>query len=102
MEHQLQKEEGMQGIQQDMGMEAQETGPMKIEMLQSHGVNIKDIEKLQAAGLYTIEAVCYSTLKTLTQIKGITDAKASKLLETGCFFITSVIAITRIFSQHRS
>ena len=73
-------------VLQDDGFQQQQqedaaTGPIKIERLQDHGVNMKDIEKLQQAGLYTVEAVLYSTMKTLTQVKGITDAKASKLLE---------------------
>jgi hypothetical protein len=82
---------------------------------QDHGVILKDIEKLQAAGLYTVgkqtymrtatrqihsstdhtqicrfihthaqvESVAYSTLKSLTAIKGITDVKATKLIDAG-------------------
>lgn len=60
--------------------EEEEVGPIGINRLQECGINAKDIEKLQAAGLHTVEGVAYSTLKSLTAIKGITDQKAAKLL----------------------
>lgn len=72
------EEQQYQGQEEDM-----DVGPIKIERLQEEGINVKDIEKLQAAGLYTVEAVAYSTLKTLTAIKGITDVKAAKLIDSG-------------------
>lgn len=60
--------------------EEEEVGPINILRLQECGVNVKDIEKLQANGMHTVEGVAYSTLKSLTAIKGITDQKAAKLL----------------------
>jgi hypothetical protein len=104
MEEQHQEEQQVMEEQQEE--EAGEVGPLKIEILtvptfsrlspicpslisrrrcapQEQGANMKDIEKLQAAGLYTVEAVAYSTLKSLTAIKGITDVKALKLIDAG-------------------
>lgn len=88
--------------QQQGEAEVEEGGPIKIERLQDHGVNIKDIEKLQQAGLYTVEAVCYSTLKTLTQVKGITDAKAIKLLEVASKLVpTGFTTATEFFKRRQ-
>lgn len=82
MQQQAMPMEAQQQEQQQFEEEEGDVGPMKIENLQEQGVNVKDIEKLQAHGLYTVEAVAYSTLKTLTAIKGITDVKATKLIES--------------------
>ena len=60
---------------------AEETGPMMIARLQEHGVNVKDIEKLQQAGFNTVESVAYATKKVLCDIKGISEAKADKMAE---------------------
>lgn len=81
--------------------EQEESGPIRIERLQDHGVNIKDIEKLQQAGLFTVEAVLYSTLKTLTQVKGITDAKANKLLEVANKLIPTGFTTATEFLKRR-
>jgi DNA repair protein RAD51 len=47
---------------------------------QSCGINATDVKKLMEAGFFTVEAVAYATRKQLTEIKGISDAKADKLL----------------------
>lgn len=41
----------------------------------------------QAAGLYTVEAVAYSTKKALLAIKGISEAKADKILAAAASLI---------------
>jgi DNA repair protein RAD51 len=38
------------------------------------------IKKLVAGGLHTVESVAYSTIKSLTAIKGIAEPTAQKLL----------------------
>mmetsp|Transcript_7812 Transcript_7812/g.11801 ORF Transcript_7812/g.11801 Transcript_7812/m.11801 type:complete len:353 (-) Transcript_7812:53-1111(-) len=53
---------------------------LPIVRLQECGINVKDIEKLQQAGMHTVASVAYSTTKSLTAIRGITDVKAAKLL----------------------
>lgn len=75
-----QKVEDQEQLYAEDTHEEEQSGPIPIGKLQECGVNIKDIEKLQAFGMYTVESIAYSTLKTLTTIKGITDAKAQKLL----------------------
>jgi len=56
-----------------------ECGPQPVEMLAEHNVNATDVKKLKDAGMFTVEAVAYSTLRHLCEIKGISEAKAQKL-----------------------
>eukprot|EP00466_Bigelowiella_natans_P017316 jgi/Bigna1/83524/fgenesh1_pg.110_\ len=60
--------------------EEEETGPLPIDRLEGSGINASDVKKLVAAGYHTVESVAYATRKELTAIKGISEAKADKLL----------------------
>lgn len=60
--------------------EEEECGPTPIGDLEHQGINASDVKKLREAGYNTVESVAYSTRKALTKIKGISDAKADKLL----------------------
>lgn len=48
--------------------------------MQQCGINANDIKKLEDAGFHTIEAVAYAPKKELLNIKGISEAKAEKIL----------------------
>ena len=50
-------------------------------MMQEHGINMADINKLKASGIATVMAVLMTTKKELLNIKGISEAKADKLFE---------------------
>lgn len=52
-----------------------------ITSLERDGITAGDIKKLQEAGYHTIEAVAYAPKKNLLAIKGISDAKAEKILQ---------------------
>lgn len=58
----------------------QQFGPLCVSKLEQNGISSGDIKKLQEAGLHTIEAVAYTPKKMLLAIKGISDAKADKIL----------------------
>lgn len=47
---------------------------------QQCGISASDIKKLEDAGFHTIEAVAYAPKKELLNIKGISEAKADKIL----------------------
>lgn len=47
---------------------------------QQCGISASDIKKLEDAGFHTIESVAYSPKKELLNIKGISEAKADKIL----------------------
>lgn len=56
------------------------SGPQGIHALEGNGITAGDIKKLQEGGLHTVEAVAFSTKKALIEIKGISEAKADKLI----------------------
>ena len=72
---------------------------MPIAELEKHGINASDVKKLMDAGMYTVEAVgsvscrgvtvalpshssqvAYATKKSLLDVKGISEAKADKIV----------------------
>lgn len=55
-------------------------GPLLINKLESQGINASDVKKLMDAGMHTVESVAYATKKQLCEIKGISEAKAEKLI----------------------
>ncbi|KAG0433780.1 hypothetical protein HPB47_019590, partial [Ixodes persulcatus] len=55
-------------------------GPVRIQKLEGNGIGAADIKKLEEAGFHTVEAVAYAPKKQLLTIKGISEAKADKLL----------------------
>jgi DNA repair protein RAD51 len=50
-------------------------------VIQKNGITAGDIKKLQEGGYFTVEAVAYAPKKDLIAIKGISEAKADKLLQ---------------------
>lgn len=48
--------------------------------LQQCGISNSDIKKLEDGGFHTVEAVAYAPKKELLNIKGISEAKADKIL----------------------
>lgn len=52
---------------------------------QEAGISSSDTKKLADAGLHTVEAVAFTPKKTLCTIKGISEAKADKILTEGEF-----------------
>ena len=56
-------------------------GPMPISQLESVGISSTDVKKLMDNGYHTVEAVAYATMKALTSIKGLSEAKAAKILQ---------------------
>uniref|UniRef100_A0A3Q2UI66 RAD51 recombinase n=1 Tax=Fundulus heteroclitus TaxID=8078 RepID=A0A3Q2UI66_FUNHE len=56
------------------------------------GISASDIKKLEDAGFHTIEAVAYTPKKELLNIKGISEAKADKVLvRNASLFIYTLI-----------
>lgn len=49
-------------------------------VIQGQGITSGDIKKLQEAGFNTIESVAFATKKHIITIKGISEAKADKIL----------------------
>ena len=58
-------------------------GPLPIASLEQHGLTAGDVKKLVEAGYNTVESVVYAPKKNLLAIKGISEAKADKILAEG-------------------
>ncbi|RWS13037.1 meiotic recombination protein Dmc1-like protein [Dinothrombium tinctorium] len=52
-----------------------------IDLLQTQGINVADINKLKTAGIFTIKGVQMTTRKKLGAIKGLSEAKVEKIKE---------------------
>jgi len=50
-----------------------------LELLAEHGIAENDIQKLNNAGYYTIESIAHATVRKLADVKGISEAKVTKL-----------------------
>ena len=50
----------------------------RIEELESHGISKNDV-KLKAGGFHTIESLAHSSVRQITNVKGVSDQKAAKL-----------------------
>jgi DNA repair protein RAD51 len=53
--------------------------------LQEAGISASDTDKLVKAGYHTVEAVAFTPKKQLLTVKGISEAKADKILTEGKF-----------------
>jgi len=69
-----------QNVNADEDDDCEDDGPMLIGKLEGNGITAGDIRKLQEAGFHTVEAVAFVPKKHLLSIKGISEAKADKLL----------------------
>uniref|UniRef100_A0A914UKS0 Meiotic recombination protein DMC1/LIM15 homolog n=1 Tax=Plectus sambesii TaxID=2011161 RepID=A0A914UKS0_9BILA len=52
-----------------------------VELLQSHGINVSDIKKLQGVGICTIKGIMMTTKRRLNDVKGLSEAKVDKIKE---------------------
>jgi DNA repair protein RAD51 len=77
---QQQEEDVEEKAVDEVGVEEEEAGPMMVSRLEACGINASDVKKLMDAGYHTVESVAYATKKSLITVKGITEAKAEKLL----------------------
>eukprot|EP00005_Dracoamoeba_jomungandri_P003077 CAMPEP_0174260608 /NCGR_PEP_ID=MMETSP0439-20130205/10068_1 /TAXON_ID=0 /ORGANISM="Stereomyxa ramosa, Strain Chinc5" /LENGTH=340 /DNA_ID=CAMNT_0015344887 /DNA_START=46 /DNA_END=1068 /DNA_ORIENTATION=+ len=76
----MSRQKKQQEVVEEEFADEEEFGPIMIQKLETQGISAADVKKLMGAGLYTVEAVAYSTKKDLCKIKGISDGKADKIL----------------------
>lgn len=86
----------------DIIEEEEEAGPVPIQRLEGQGINATDIKKLREAGLHTVESVAYSTIKSLTEVKGISEGKAMKLVASASKIIPMGFTTATEFSLQRA
>ncbi|KAI3636110.1 hypothetical protein MIR68_005991 [Amoeboaphelidium protococcarum] len=68
----------MPQVEEDQGEEI--AGPTPITKLEECGIGAADVKKLVEAGFNTVEAVAYTPKKVILNIKGISEAKADKII----------------------
>ena len=51
----------------------------RIEELENHGISKNDVQKLKTGGFHTIESLAHSSIRQITNVKGVSDQKAAKL-----------------------
>ncbi|KAH6563483.1 hypothetical protein BASA50_004737 [Batrachochytrium salamandrivorans] len=93
----------VQQSQQQTQMEEEESsGPLRIEKLEEFGITKGEIEKLKEAGFHTVEAIAFTPKKSLLGIKGISDAKADKVLMEASKLVPMGFTTATEFHQRRS
>ena len=85
--------------QQDVG--DIQVGPLLISTLEKQGIAASDIKKLQEGGFNTVEAVAFSTKKTLIAVKGISEAKADKIMAAAQTLVPMSFASANDYDQLR-
>jgi DNA repair protein RAD51 len=66
---------------EEEGEGEEDNGPTSINELENHGISASDIKKLLTGNFFTVESLTMTPRKTLLAVKGISDAKADKIME---------------------
>ncbi|XP_053300503.1 DNA repair protein RAD51 homolog 1 isoform X2 [Pleuronectes platessa] len=82
--------------------EEENCGPQPLSRLEQCGISASDIKKLEDAGFHTIEAVAYTPKKELLNIKGISEAKADKILAEAAKLVPMGFTTATEFHQRRA
>ncbi|XP_058465243.1 DNA repair protein RAD51 homolog 1 [Malaya genurostris] len=77
-------------------------GPILIGKLEVNGITAQDIKKLAEAGFHTVEAVAFAPKKQLIAIKGISEAKADKILLEATKLVPMGFTTATDYHQKRS
>ncbi|NXK67754.1 RAD51 protein, partial [Sylvietta virens] len=86
----------------DTSAEEESFGPQLISRLEQCGINANDVKKLEEAGFHTVEAVAYAPKKELLNVKGISEAKADKILAEAAKLVPMGFTTATEFHQRRS
>lgn len=78
-----------------------QAGPLLIQTLEKQGIAAGDIKKLQEAGYNTVESIAFTTKKTLINVKGISEAKADKIMAAAAQLVPMGFASASDYNQIR-
>lgn len=73
-----------------------------ILLREEYGISAVDIKKLTEAGYYTVESIAYTPKKAVLGIKGISEAKADKILTEAAKLIPMGFTTATEYHQRRS
>jgi len=88
--------------QQEDEEEVEDGGPILVSKLEQHGISANDIKKLTESGFFTVESLAYTPKKALLAIKGISEAKADKILSEVIKLVPMGFTTATEFHQKRS
>ncbi|CAR26161.1 hypothetical protein ZYGR_0E01440 [Zygosaccharomyces rouxii] len=88
--------------EQDMEDDMALASFVPLEKLQVNGITTSDLKKLREFGLHTAEAVAYAPRKQLMEIKGISEAKADRLLNEAARLVPMGFVTAADFHLRRS
>ncbi|KAG5438492.1 hypothetical protein PCANB_002596 [Pneumocystis canis] len=77
-------------------------GPTPLSKLEGNGISASDIKRIIEAGYNTVEAVAYTPKRAILLIKGISEAKADKLLSEASKLVPMGFTTATEFHQRRS
>ncbi len=77
-------------------------GPLPVQKLEEHGIGATDVRKLMEAGYYTVESIAYTPKKQLLLVKGISEAKADKIIAECAKLIPMGFTTASEFNQRRA
>ncbi|PJF17429.1 Rad51 recombination DNA repair [Paramicrosporidium saccamoebae] len=77
-------------------------GPTLIQKLEEHGISAVDTKKLMEAGYHTVESIAYTPKKALLLIKGISEAKADKIICEAAKLVPMGFTTAAEFHQRRA
>ncbi|XP_064622452.1 DNA repair protein RAD51 homolog 1 [Lineus longissimus] len=77
-------------------------GPQPLERLEAHGISANDVKKMVEAGFCTVESVAFAPKKQLLAIKGISEAKADKVIAEAAKLVPMGFTTATEFHQKRS
>ncbi|KAJ8924457.1 hypothetical protein NQ315_007254 [Exocentrus adspersus] len=80
----------------------EECGPQPIARLEGNGITSGDLKKLTESGYHTVESVAFAPKKHLMTIKGISEAKADKILAEAAKLVPMGFTTATEFHQKRS
>ncbi|KAK9460302.1 Rad51-domain-containing protein [Lipomyces oligophaga] len=84
------------------GEELPVSGPTPLAMLEGNGITAGDLRKVLEAGYNTVESVAYTPKRQLLTVKGISEAKADKLLMEAAKLVPMGFTTATEYHQRRS
>ncbi|KAJ3271986.1 recombinase rad51 [Terramyces sp. JEL0728] len=77
-------------------------GPIPVSKLEACGLSSGEITKLKEAGFHTVESLAFTPKKNLLAIKGISDAKADKIITEAAKLVPMGFTTATEYHQRRS
>lgn len=91
-----------ESVSQGYSDDEEAAGPVPIIKLEGNGITANDLRKLAEAGFNTVESIAYTPKKQLLLVKGISEAKADRLLMEATKFVPMGFTTASEYHSRRS